>query len=92
VLKDGRIIVNGGEYLDSASGLTNLGALYDPAMDTWTSVPAPPGCATIGEAPRVVLRDGTYFLADCCGARFGSGPMTAGAITNLASVTWTDPD
>jgi hypothetical protein len=47
VLPDGRVIFEGGEYNDtSQSGMcgsgawTSLGAIYNPATNTWTNVPA----------------------------------------------------
>jgi hypothetical protein len=43
VLADGRLLVMGGEYNFGIFALTNLGAIYDPLTNTWTSVPAPLG-------------------------------------------------
>jgi hypothetical protein len=67
VLKDGRVIVMGGEYLAGQNGMaeTTLGAIFDPTkgpigtdglpMGTWTPVPAPTGWKKIGDAPSIVL-------------------------------------
>jgi len=72
VLNDGRMIVNGGEYVydygtnKCAAVWTTAGALYDPVANSWTSVPAPPGWSTIGDAASVVLQNGTYMLQNCC--------------------------
>jgi hypothetical protein len=69
VLPDGRVIVIGGEYNGSGGGVwTNLGAIYDPAKDTWTAVTAPAGSSwqNIGDAQSVVLDDGTFLLGSCC--------------------------
>jgi len=41
VLPDGRVIIEGGEYNFLKPAWTNLGAIYDPLANTWTSV-APP--------------------------------------------------
>ena len=42
VLPDGRVIVEGGEDTDlNQFTLTNQGAIYDPAANSWTSVPPP---------------------------------------------------
>jgi hypothetical protein len=63
-LPDGRLIINGGEYNNTGSGcpssgnFTNLGAIYDPAANSWTNVPPPPG-SIIGDAESVVLPNGT---------------------------------
>jgi hypothetical protein len=82
-LTDGRMIVNGGEYNDCNDAWTNLGALYDPAKDSWTSVPAPTGWNSIGDAQSVLLPDGSYMLADCCDL------SQAIATISGTNVTWT---
>jgi len=83
VLPDGRAIVEGGEYNDGASVWTNLGAIYDPIANSWTAVTPPSGWSQIGDAPSVVLADGTMMLADCCDA----GNMSA--LLNATSLSWT---
>src|SRR5689334_13794464 len=35
VLPDGRVLVEGGEYNGTSKVLTNQGAIYDPAANTW---------------------------------------------------------
>jgi hypothetical protein len=69
VLPDGRLIVEGGEYngvVDSQGNLvaveTNLGAIFDPLLNTWTPVTGPT-VAYIGDASTVVLPNGTFMLA-----------------------------
>ncbi len=89
VLADGRLIVNGGEYLKCESTWTTLGALYDPVADKWTAVAPPTGWTTIGDAQSVVRPDKTYMLANCCGATFGAGPEAALASISGTTVTWT---
>ena len=76
VLPDGRVIIEGGEYIFS-NGVFNpvwsdQGAIYDPLANTWTSVAPPPFFGgfgpfprTIGDAQSVVLFDGTFMLANC---------------------------
>ncbi len=83
VLPDGRLIVNGGEYLNCNAVWTNKGALYDPAANTWTNVPPPSGWTQIGDAQSVVRGDGSYMVADCCN--------TKEAIASISgtTVTWT---
>ena len=41
VLADGRLVIVGGEYNFGTFTLTNLGAIYNPVANTWTSL-APP--------------------------------------------------
>lgn len=83
ILSDGRLIANGGEYINCNAVWTNLGALYDPVADKWTSVTAPSGWAKIGDAQSTILPDGTYMLADCCTAD------SALASISGTNVTWT---
>jgi hypothetical protein len=79
VLPDGRLIIEGGEYLLNADqtsldpAWTAQGAIYDPVADTWSPVApptffGPPGAGgqTIGDAQSVVLANGTYMQANCC--------------------------
>ena len=77
VLPDGRVIIEGGEYIFSNGVFhpvwSDQGAIYDPLADTWTLVAPPPFFGgfgpfprTIGDAQSVVLFDGTFMLADCC--------------------------
>ncbi|HEY1962965.1 MAG TPA: hypothetical protein VGG69_11140 [Rhizomicrobium sp.] len=89
VLPDGRLIVQGGEYNRCEEAFTTLGALYDPVANQWTAVPPPTGWASIGDAQSVVLADGTYMVADCCGATLGTGPEAALATINGTTVTFT---
>ncbi|HEX2593461.1 MAG TPA: hypothetical protein VHL34_18310 [Rhizomicrobium sp.] len=64
VLSDGRVIMNGGEYINCNPVWSNAGAIYDPVADKWTSVTPPPGWNNIGDAQSTVLSDGSYMLAD----------------------------
>ena len=72
VLPDGRMIIEGGEYLCTFVPAacnptwTNLGAIYDPVADAWTAVSPPSGWDTIGDAQSIVLANGTYMQANCC--------------------------
>jgi hypothetical protein len=81
VLPDGRAIVEGGEYNGSSQDWTTLGAIYNPATNSWTSVAPPSGWSTIGDAPSVVLPNGTFMLGNCCG--------TQAALLNANNLTWT---
>jgi hypothetical protein len=85
VLPDGRVIIMGGEYNGSNTEVwTNLGAIYDPVADAWTAVTAPVGTGwtQIGDAQSVVLANGTFMLAACC------GDPAADALLDPATLTW----
>jgi len=89
VLKDGSVIVEGGEYTYNVDGTsqgrtrTNMGAIFDPTkgpigadgtpIGAWTPVlaplvptPADPFAVwqNIGDAPSIVLDDGTFMLGN----------------------------
>jgi hypothetical protein len=86
ILPDGRMIMNGGEYNNTSgcnSVWTNKGALYDPVANSWTTVAPPTGWASIGDAQSIVLPDGSYMLAECC------GEQQAIATISGTTVTWT---
>ena len=83
VLPDGRLLVEGGEFNGSSNNqvLTNQGAIYDPASNTWTSVAPPAGWSNIGDAQSVVLSNGTFMLANASDSE--------AALFNAATLTWT---
>jgi hypothetical protein len=86
---DGRLIIEGGEYNFFVPTWTNLGAIYDPLANAWTSVDPPPffgtccgfNHTTIGDAQSVILSDGTYMQANCC--------TPQAALLDAATLTWT---
>lgn len=82
VLPDGRLIIEGGEYNSSTLDETNMGAIYDPLVDTWTTVNPPAGWTTIGDASSVVLANGTYMQANCC--------TSQAALLDPKTLTWTE--
>jgi hypothetical protein len=67
VLADGRVVAIGGEYIKNSFALSNMGAIYDPKVNTWTTL-APPSTGSpnhfqcIGDAPATVLADGRLML------------------------------
>jgi len=62
VLRDGRIIVSGGEY-DAGAMIWLLNSeLYDPVANTWTTLPNPAGWVRMGDAPGCVLPDGRFIV------------------------------
>jgi len=81
VLPDGRVIIEGGEYNFCYPVWTNLGAIYDPKANKWTSVAPPAKWTTIGDAQSVVLPNGTYMQANCCSKQ--------SALLNAQTLTWT---
>jgi len=99
VLPDGKVIAEGGEYLCPAGQCapegqwTNLGALYDPVTNTWTSVnppSAPTLWANIGDAESIVLPNGTYMQADCCGVALQMESAPLAAYFNEGTMSWTE--
>lgn len=62
VLADGKVLILGGEYNDHDFVLSNQGAIYDPVLDSWTQLAAPPGWANIGDSPSAVLPDGRFVV------------------------------
>ncbi|MGC1786946.1 MAG: hypothetical protein WA718_09435, partial [Terriglobales bacterium] len=94
VLPDGRLIIEGGEYLLNADQTelvptwTAQGSIYDPLANSWTPVAPPtffggfpPFAQTIGDAQSVILANGTYMQADCC--------TLDEALLNAKTLTWT---
>ena len=93
VLPDGRLIIEGGEYLLSddqtmfVPSWSAKGAIYDPSADSWTAVDPPPffnggsPTPTIGDAQSVVLANGTYMQANCC--------TREQALLDARTLTWT---
>ncbi len=81
VLPDGRVVVEGGEYNQYGGGFTNLGAIYDPVANAWTSVSPPSGWGSIGDASTVVLSNGTLMLAQAV--------TRLAALFNPLTLTWT---
>ena len=73
VLADGRLVISGGEYNFGNFAFTNLGAIYDPVKDKWTSIGHPKGWCCIGDAPSIVLADGRFVV----GFKFKGDKMAA---------------
>jgi hypothetical protein len=81
VLADGRVFVMGGEYNFGLFTMTNKGAIYDPTLDVWTSLAAPPSWGAIGDAQCTVLPDGRLMMAN---------PFLSGsAILDPVTLSWT---
>lgn len=90
VLADGRVVFTGGEYNDSSTGETNLGAILDPTansgMGSWTTLNPPDGGVSpwnqIGDSPCVILPNKKLLL--------GHFSTTQIAQLDPATLTWTD--
>jgi hypothetical protein len=90
ILPDGRMIVEGGEYLGGTPAWTNKGAIYDPVTDTWKSVAPPGGWSNIGDAQSDVLANGTFMLSQACQNCTTSSPIltTDDALFNATGLGW----
>jgi hypothetical protein len=81
LLRDGRVIYSGGEYDGFSMVFLNSTEIYDPVVNTWTSVAPPAGWASIGDSPGCVLPDGRWFV--------GRIATTNTAIYDPAAGGWT---
>jgi hypothetical protein len=61
-LADGRVLIEGGEYNFGNFSFTNLGAVYDPAANTWTNLTPPPGWQYIGDSPSTMLPNKHFLI------------------------------
>jgi hypothetical protein len=61
-LADGRVLIEGGEYNFGQFVLTSLGAVYDPAANTWTALTPPTGWEYIGDSPSTILFNGDFLI------------------------------
>jgi hypothetical protein len=89
VLPDGRLVAVGGEYNNGADAETNLGAIYNPATNAWTSITPPSGWTAIGDAASVVLPNGTFMIGNCGVAGTECTNQTYQAQLNATTLTWT---
>jgi hypothetical protein len=90
VLPDGRMIVEGGEYIGENAVWSNKGAIYNPVTNTWRSVAPPAGWSNIGDAQSDVLANGTYMLAQACQNCQSSSPILSSdfALFNETGLDW----
>ena len=79
VLPDGKVVISGGEYNVSHLAETNLGAIYDPDANTWTTLPGWTG--SVGDAQSVVLPSSQFMIGSCC--------VAGQALLNESTLTWT---
>jgi hypothetical protein len=83
VLPDGRVVIEGGEFIDGHQVWSTQGAIYDPVKDRWTSIRPPSGWIYIGDATSMILPNGTLMQVDCCDL-----PPKA-ALLDAKTLTWT---
>ena len=91
ILPDGRMIVEGGEYIGEKAVWSDKGAIYNPLTNTWASVAPPPGWTNIGDAASEVLPDGTFMLQQPCQTCIKNPDLTVDdALLNAKTMTWTE--
>ncbi len=78
ILRDGRVWLAGGEFMQSTDGITNGTELYDPSANAWIAGPDGLISNDIGDSPAVTLNDGRVLV----GARFGSATQLYDPATN----------
>jgi len=90
ILPDGRMIVEGGEYIGENAVWSNQGEIYDPVTNRWTSVAPPPGWTNIGDAASDVLPDGTFMLQQPCQTCVTNPDLVVDdALLNAKTLKWT---
>jgi hypothetical protein len=90
ILPDGRMIVEGGEYIGENDAWTNQGAIYNPVTNSWKSVAPPPGWDSIGDAASEVLDNGTFMLQQPCQSCLTDPDFTVDdALLNAKTMKWT---
>jgi hypothetical protein len=90
ILPDGRMIVEGGEYIGGKAEWSNKGAIYNPATNTWASVAPPPGWTNMGDAASDVLANGTFMLQQPCQTCIKDPDLPVdAALLNAKTLTWT---
>ena len=90
ILPDGRMIVEGGEYIGENAVWSNRGAIYNPVTNRWASVAPPPGWTNIGDAASDVLNNGTFMLQHPCNTCLTDPNLTVDdALLNARTMKWT---
>ncbi len=89
ILPDGRMIVEGGEYIGENAVWSKRGAIYNPVTNTWASVAPPPGWTNIGDAASDVLANGTFMLQHPCQTCLTNPDLTVDdALLNARTLKW----
>jgi hypothetical protein len=90
ILPDGRMIVEGGEYIGENAVWSDQGAIYNPVTNSWTSVAPPRGWTNMGDAASEVLDDGTFMLQQPCQTCVTNPDLTVDdALLNARTLRWT---
>jgi hypothetical protein len=96
LLPSGQVVVMGGEYNNGTAVWTTDGALYNPIANTWSSLTAPSGWTTIGDAQSIILPNGHMMLANCCTTQEAiltlSGTTATWASTGTGKFDWNDEE
>ncbi len=90
-LADGRVLIEGGEYNFGQFVLTNLGAVYDPAANTWTPLTPPTGWEYIGDSPSTMLPNKHFLIGrklDMEMADLDPSTMTWTAVSSTGKADW----
>ena len=65
MLADGRVVVVGGEFNSNGNTWTNIGFMFDPVANSWSSqLTVPFGAGSVGDTQTVILQDGTLLMAN----------------------------
>jgi hypothetical protein len=89
ILPDGRMIVEGGEYIGEKAVWSNQGEIYNPVTNTWASVAPPRGWTNMGDAASEVLDNGTFMLQQPCNTCLTQpDPVVDQALLNARTLTW----
>jgi hypothetical protein len=90
-LADGRVLIEGGEYNFGSFSFTNMGAVYDPAANTWTNLTPPTGWEYIGDSPSSVLPNKHFLIGrkfDMQMADLDPSTMTWTAVGSTGKADW----
>jgi len=96
LLPSGQVVVMGGEYNNGSGVWTTKGAVYNPTTNTWSSLSAPSGWTTIGDAQSIILPNGKMMLANCCTTQEAiltlTGNTASWASTGTGKFDWNDEE
>jgi hypothetical protein len=96
LLPNGLVVVFGGEYNNGGAVWTTKGALYNPVTNTWSSLTAPSGWTTVGDAQSIILPNGQYMQANCCTTQEAiltlSGTTATWTTTGTGKFDWNDEE
>jgi hypothetical protein len=89
ILPDGRMIVEGGEYIGENAVWSDQGEIYNPVTNSWTTVAPPRGWTNMGDAASDVLANGTFMLMQPCNTCTTNPDFTVDdALLNARNLTW----